>query len=56
MTKKTEITIYNLTSALKTFYGQNTEQALLLFRHWVRNNYDIAKATLECIEKSKKTI
>ena len=47
MTKKTEITLDNLTSALKTFYGQKTEPVLLIFRHWVKNNYDIAKVTPE---------
>ena len=45
MTKQTEITLDNLTSALKAVYGQKTEAVLLLFRHWVRTHYDIAKAT-----------
>lgn len=47
MTKQTEITLDNLTSALKAVYGQKTEAVLLLFRHWVRTHYDIAKATPE---------
>jgi hypothetical protein len=47
MTKKMEINLDNLTSALKTFYGQKTEPVLLIFRHWVKNNYDIAKVTPE---------
>ena len=47
MANQEQITLDNLTSALKTVYGQNTEPVLLLFRHWVKNNYDIAKATPE---------
>jgi hypothetical protein len=47
MTKKMEINLDNLTSALKTFYGQKTEPVLLIFRHWVKNNYDIATLTPE---------
>ena len=45
MTKQTPITLDNLTSALKAFHGQETEPVLLLFRHWVRTHYDVAKAT-----------
>jgi len=44
---KKEITLDNLTSALKTVYGPKTEAVLLLFRHWVKNNYDMTKATPE---------
>jgi hypothetical protein len=47
MANKNQITLDNLTSALKTVYGQNTEPVLLVFWHWAKNNYDIAKATPE---------
>jgi hypothetical protein len=44
---QTETTLDNLTSALKAVYGQKTDAVLLLFRHWARTHYDIAKATPE---------
>jgi hypothetical protein len=47
MDNQTEITLDNLTSALKAVYGQNTEPVLLVFWHWAKNNYDLAKATPE---------
>ena len=47
MANQIRITLDNLTSALKTVYGQNTEPVLLVFWHWAKNNYDIAKATPE---------
>jgi hypothetical protein len=50
MTKQTEITLDNLTSALKAVYGQKTEAVLLLFRHWVRTHYDIAATPEELRE------
>jgi hypothetical protein len=38
VTKQSEITLDNLTSALKTIYGQETEAVLLIFLHWAKNN------------------
>jgi hypothetical protein len=49
MTKQREITLDNLTSALKTVYGQEIEAVLLIFWHWAKNNYDIANATPEVL-------
>jgi len=51
MDNQTEITLDNLTSALKAVYGQKTEPVLLVFRHWVKNTYDIAKATPELLRQ-----
>jgi len=51
MTKLKEITLDNLTSALKTVYGQETEATRLIFRHWAKRNYDIAQATTETLRK-----
>jgi hypothetical protein len=41
------IALARLTSALKTLYGQETKAALVILRHWVRNNFDIETATPE---------
>jgi hypothetical protein len=54
LTKQSEITVDNLTSALKTIYGQETEVVLRIILHWVKNNYDIANATPEVLQKIKK--
>ena len=54
MTKQSEITLDNLTSALKTIYGQETEAVLLIFLHWVKNNYDVANATPEVLQEIKE--
>jgi len=53
MTKQREITLDNLTSALKTVYGQETEAVLLIFWHWAKNNYDIANAAPEVLQEIK---
>ena len=54
MSQNKPITLDNLTSALKAFYGQNTEVPLLIFRHWAASNYDIAHATPELIREIEK--
>jgi hypothetical protein len=54
LTKQSEITLDNFTSALKTIYGQETEAVLLIFLHWVKNNYDVANATPEVLQEIKE--
>jgi hypothetical protein len=54
VTKQKEITLDNLTSALKTIYGQETEAVLLIFWHWAKRNYDIANATPEELQEIKE--
>src|SRR5262249_61215629 len=51
MDNQTEITLDNLTSALKAVYGQKAEPVLVVFRHWVKNTYDVAKATPELLRQ-----
>ena len=51
MTKQREITLDNLISALKAFYGQETEPVLLILRHWAKNSYDFAQATPEVLRE-----
>jgi hypothetical protein len=47
VTEQRKITLDNLTSALKTFYGPETEAVLLILWHWAKNSYDLAQATPE---------
>jgi hypothetical protein len=54
MSQNKQITLDNLTSALKAVYGQNTEVPLLIFRHWAARDYDMAQATPECAACSIK--
>jgi hypothetical protein len=51
VTEQREVTLDNLTSALKTFYGQETEPVRLILWHWARNGYDLAQATPELLRK-----
>jgi len=51
MSQNKQITLDNLTSALKALYGQNTEVPLLIFRHWAARGYDMARATPELIRE-----
>jgi hypothetical protein len=51
MSQNKQITLDNLTSALKALYGQNTEVPLLIFRHWATRGYDMARATPELIRE-----
>ena len=51
MTEQTKITLHNLTSALKTFYGQETEPVRLILWHWAKNSYDLAQATPELLRE-----
>jgi len=51
MSQNKQITLDNLTSALKAVYGQNTEVPLLIFRHWAARDYDMAQATPELIRE-----
>ena len=51
MTEQTKITLNNLTSALKTFYGQETEAVHLILWHWAKNSYDLAQATPELLRE-----
>src|SRR5262249_8579880 len=51
MSQNKQITLDNLTSALKAVYGQNTEVPLLIFRHWAPRDYDMAQATPELIRE-----
>jgi hypothetical protein len=51
VTEQREITLDNLTSALKAFYGQDIEAVLLILRHWAKNSYDLAQATPEVLRK-----
>ena len=51
MSQNKQITLDNLTSALKAVYGQNTEVPLLIFRHWAARGYDMAQATPELIRE-----
>jgi hypothetical protein len=46
-----EITLDKLTSALKTFYGQETEAVRLILLHWAKNSYDLAQATPELLRE-----
>jgi hypothetical protein len=51
VTEQTKITLHNLTSALKTFYGQETEPVRLILWHWAKNSYDLAQATPELLRE-----
>jgi hypothetical protein len=51
VTEQTRITLHNLTSALKTFYGQETEPVRLILWHWAKNSYDLAQATPELLRE-----
>lgn len=51
MTKNKQITLDNLTSALKAVYAQNTGTPLLIFRHWAARNYDIAQAAPDLVRE-----
>ena len=51
MTEQREITLDNLTSALKTFYGQETEAVLLILLHWAKNSCDLSTATPELLRE-----
>jgi hypothetical protein len=55
MVSKKEITLDNLTSALKTMYGDKTDVPLLIFRHWAKNNYDMQQATPELIREIERS-
>jgi hypothetical protein len=54
LTKQKEITLDNLTSALKTVHGQKTEVVLLIFWNWAKSNYDVANATPEVLQEIKE--
>jgi hypothetical protein len=51
MSQNRQITLDDLTSALKAVYGQNAEVPLLIFRHWAARNQDISQATPELIRE-----
>jgi hypothetical protein len=53
VTKQREITLDNLTSALKTVYGQGTEVVIRIFWHWAKSNYDIGNAAPEVLQEIK---
>ena len=55
MSQNRQITLDDLTSALKAVYGQNAEVPLLIFRHWAARNYDIAQATPELIREIEES-
>jgi hypothetical protein len=55
MSQNRQITLDNLTSALKAFYGQNTEVPLLIFRHWAARNYNIAQVTPEFVREREES-
>jgi hypothetical protein len=54
MAKKVEITLDNLTAALKSEYEDKTDVPLLIFRHWAKNNYDMQQATPEQVHEAEK--
>jgi hypothetical protein len=54
VTKQREITLDNLTSALKTVHRQETEAVLLLLWHWAKNNNDVSNATPEVLQEIKE--
>jgi hypothetical protein len=54
VTKQSEITLDDLTSALKAIYGRETEAVLLIFLHWEKNNHDIANAAPEVLQEIKE--
>jgi hypothetical protein len=45
MVRKVEITLNNLTSALKTIYGAKIEVPVLILRHWIKNTCDPRQVT-----------
>jgi hypothetical protein len=51
VTEQREITLDNLTSALKTFYGKETAAVLLILWHWAKHSYDFAQATPELLRE-----
>jgi hypothetical protein len=54
MAKQVEITLDNLTAALKSEYKDKTDVPLLIFRHWAKNNYDMQQATPEQVREIEK--
>lgn len=54
MAPKIEITLNNLTAALRTIYGDKIAVPLLIFRHWAKANYDLQQATPELLEETAK--
>jgi hypothetical protein len=55
MSQRKQITLDDLTSALKAVYGQNVEVPLLIFRHWAAQNQDISQATPEVIRELEES-
>jgi hypothetical protein len=51
VTEQRNITLDNLTSALKTFYGQETEPVRLILWHWAKNSYDLDQVTPELLRE-----
>ena len=54
MTSKKEITLDSLTSALKTVYGDKTDVPLLIFQHWIKNNYDLREAMPAALQEIER--
>jgi hypothetical protein len=55
MSQNRQITLDDLTSALKAVYGQNAKVPLLIFRHWAARNQDISEATPELIRELEES-
>jgi hypothetical protein len=51
VTEQRNITLDNLTSALKAFYGQETEPVRLILWHWAKNSYDLEQVTPELLRE-----
>ena len=56
MTKQSEITLDDLTSALKAIYGRETEAVLLIFLHWEKTTMTLLTRHLKYFKKLRRAI